>query len=169
MLNKEKVTDYFRINIKEILNLQSPYTWCDDDSNRELLWQHEQDISDYRNSKKKYKGFVSQNALTLDEAVQAVEEIHNLLRSKWNLKLPFMETSYVSTIDDSSNNFLFGWSISYNFLTSIGIIKVSVKTMAGDIEVTIEDNIIGSKFKISHDFDLFKELEQLLIMNALQN
>lgn len=167
MLNEDKVVDYIKDKIKNILDAQSPYSWCDDDANRELLWDHEQDISDYNNDEDEDKDFYSQHGLSLDEAEQAVKDISTHLRNKWDLNLSFIKVRYVSTHNNYESNLIFGWHIEYCLETSIDYIDVKAKTKGIDIEIKIESKDRDGRFP--KDFDLYDDFSKYLMMDTLKS
>lgn len=172
MQNTEQVIDFFRNHIESVLNTQNPHTWCEDDNNRELLWEIEQEISDFNNEhegEENYEQeFESQHVDTLSEAEDAVKELNRRMAEKWEFEYPF-----IRMFDAKPNNFrdrlLLGWDLTYILRIDIGSIFVITKIRGHDIKISLQDNLIGKDIKANEDFDLLKDLEQQrLIFNLTQ-
>ena len=170
MINKGKVVDYFYNHVSQVLDEQSVNSWCNDDENRQMLWDHEQDISDYENDTDENKEFYSQHNYSLHEAEQAIEDINYKLQKKWDFGLPFIQTINVST-HQNNDDFTFGWNINYFLDTSVGRFDVVVKTTGKSIIINISDvaMIGGAKQNVADDYDLFNDLERELIIHKLKN
>ncbi len=172
MLNTEQVIDFFRNHIECVLKEQDPYTWCDDDKNRELLWEIEQEISDFNNEhegEENYEqDFESQHVDTYDEAEDLVKELNRRLEDKWNFAFPFIVT-HNARANAFEDLLILAWDVTYILETDIGRFFVQVKIKGHEIKIAIDNKIIGMHKVADHNFDSHKDLEQKrLIFNLTQ-
>lgn len=172
MQNTEQVADYFRNHIESIWKKQNPHTWCEDEKNREILWEIEQEISDFNNE---YEGeenceqdFESQHVDSLSEAELAVIELNRRMAAKWDFEYPFIDV-FNARPDSFGDQLVLGWNVVYLLKIDIGAIFVSVTTRGHEIKITIKDELIGKHIQAGEDFDLLKDLErQRLMFNLTQ-
>jgi len=172
MQNVERVIDFFRDHVEKILKDQSPHTWCEDDERRELLWEVEQEISDFNNANEGRENFEhefeSQHVETYDQAEQLVIELNRSLNEKWDFIYPFV-TTHNARANAFEDLLILAWDITYILETELGRLFVNVKTKGHEIKVIIDEKIIGEKNIITQQFDLFNDLErQLIIFNLTQ-
>ena len=172
MKNTEQVIEFFRKHIETVMKEQNPHTWCEDEKNREILWEIEQEISDFNNE---YEGeenyeqdFESQHVDSLSEAEDAVIELNRRMAAKWDFEYPFIDV-FNARPDSFGDQLVLGWNVIYILKIDIGAIFVSVTTRGHEIKITIKDELIGKHIQADEDFDLLKDLErQRLMFNLTQ-
>lgn len=172
MQNNEQVIEFFRKHVENVMQKQNPHTWCEDENNREMLWEIEQEISDFNSENEGEENyeqdFESQHVSSLSEAEDAVIELNRRIAAKWDFEYPFIDV-FNARPDSFGDQLVLGWNVIYILKIDIGAIFVSVTTRGHEIKITIKDELIGKHIQADENFDLLKDLErQRLMFNLTQ-